>query len=192
MPWDKGISTTLPHSMTRGKPKYKTLYGCSISETRFAEVENANANLADKRASSAQRSLRPTSAVKRGNSQGRGSPEAEKHRKVERFGANAAADLYFQFALTPKKESGAPTFHAETYIPTQSAQAVQEARIPHAHEDPGRPESSFPPSRQGAQAGLSEARFPRIGGLSPCLAGFRLRQPVSHAQNSRHCDRQCA
>jgi len=59
-------------------------------------------------------------------------------------------DLYLRFALTLSKQSGAATFHAQTYIPTQPAQAVQEAWIPYAHEDPGRPESSFPPSREGA------------------------------------------
>src|SRR5947209_13376533 len=78
------------------------------------------------------------------------------------LGATAPRHLYSSFALIPSTQSGAPTFHAQTYIPTQPAQAIQEARISHAHEDPGRPESSFPPSRQGTQAGLSEARIPRI------------------------------
>src|SRR5256885_11335261 len=58
-------------------------------------------------------------------------------------------------------------FHAQAYIPTQPAQAIEEARISLAHEDPGRPESSFPPPRQGAQAGLSKTRFPRIGIVVP-------------------------
>src|SRR5215467_10721647 len=74
-------------------------------------------------------------------------------------GAPAAADLYLRFALRPLNESGAATFHAQAYIPTQPAQAKQEARVSHAHEDPRRPESTVPPPRQGAQAGLSEARF---------------------------------
>jgi hypothetical protein len=71
--------------------------------------------------------------------------------------------LYSSFVLIPSTESGAATFHAQAYIPTQPAQAVQEARIPHAHEDPGRPKSSISPPRQGAQAGLCETRLPRIG-----------------------------
>src|SRR5579871_6010693 len=50
------------------------------------------------------------------------------------------------------------TFHAQAYIPTQPAQAIQEARISHAHEDPGRPEGSCPPPRQGAQARAEERR----------------------------------
>src|SRR5215470_3254706 len=106
---------------------------------------------------------------------------------ASRFGANAAADLYLRFALRPSKLSGAATFHAETYIPTQQAQAVQEAWIPHAHEDPGRPEGSFPPPRQGAQAGLSEARFPRI------VWRGRPRPHVCEKQRySADCDRQRA
>ena len=78
-----------------------------------------------------------------------------------RFGGNARSDLYLQFALTLSKESGASYF-AQAYIPTQPAQAIEGARISHAHEDPGRQESNFPPARQGAQAGLGETRFPRI------------------------------
>lgn len=78
------------------------------------------------------------------------------------FGTNAAPHLYSTFGSRPLNESGAATFHAEAYIPTQPAQAIEEARISLAHEDPGRPEGSFPPPRQGAQAGLCKARIPRI------------------------------
>jgi len=78
-----------------------------------------------------------------------------------RFGGNAGSDLYLRFALTPSKESGASYF-AQAYIPTQPAQAIKGTRISRAHEDPGRQESNFPPSRQGAQAGLGKTRFPRI------------------------------
>ncbi len=74
-------------------------------------------------------------------------------------GRNPRADLYLQFALRPTNESGAAIFHAQAYIPTQPAQAIEEARLSRAHEDPGRPESSVAPPRQGAQAGLGEARF---------------------------------
>jgi hypothetical protein len=77
------------------------------------------------------------------------------------FGGNAARDLYLRFALTLSKESGASYF-AQAYIPTQPAQAIEDTRISRAHEDPGRQESYFPPSRQGAQAGLGKTRFPRI------------------------------
>src|SRR5579864_3541625 len=70
-------------------------------------------------------------------------------------------DLYLRFALTLSKESGASYF-AQAYIPTQPAQAIEDTRISHAHEDPGRQESNFPPARQGAQAGLGKTRFPRI------------------------------
>ena len=71
------------------------------------------------------------------------------------------ADLYLRFALRPLKQSGASYF-AQAYIPTQPAQAIEGARISHAHEDPGRQEGNFPPARQGAQAGLGKTRFPRI------------------------------
>src|SRR5579864_5151795 len=70
-------------------------------------------------------------------------------------------DLYLRFALTLSKKAGASYF-AQAYIPTQPAQAIEDTRISHAHEDPGRQESNFPPARQGAQAGLGETRFPRI------------------------------
>jgi hypothetical protein len=71
-------------------------------------------------------------------------------------------DLYLRFALTLSKESGAATFHAQAYIPTQPAQAIEDPWISQAHEDPGRQESYFPPARQGAQTGLGKTRFPRI------------------------------
>src|SRR5580704_17512837 len=79
-----------------------------------------------------------------------------------RFGGIAQGDLYLRFALTLSKQSGASTFHAQAYIPTQPAQAIEDTRISHAHEDPGRQEGYFPPARQGAQTGLGETRFPRI------------------------------
>ncbi len=77
--------------------------------------------------------------------------------------------LIYTFSLSQDRRTSQEqrTFHAEAYIPTQPAQAIQEARISHAHEDPGRPEGFIPPPRQGAQAGLSEAWFPRI---VPCAA----------------------
>src|SRR5260370_13811172 len=74
----------------------------------------------------------------------------------------AQGDLYLWFALTLSNESGASTFHAQAYIPTQPAQAIEDTRISHAHEDPGRQEGNFPPARQGAQTGLGETRIPRI------------------------------
>src|ERR1700692_1166710 len=73
----------------------------------------------------------------------------------------AGGDLYLRFALTLSKQSGASYF-AQAYIPTQPAQAIESTRISHAHEDQGRKEMDFPPSRQGAQTGLGETRFPRI------------------------------
>lgn len=78
------------------------------------------------------------------------------------FGAKAVTDLYLRFVPRPLKQSGASTFHAQAYIPTQPAQAIEEAWISLAHEDPGRPEGTFPPPRQGAQAGLSKTGLPRI------------------------------
>src|ERR1035438_7284680 len=67
-----------------------------------------------------------------------------------RFGENGGGDLYLRFALTLSNESGARTFHAQAYIPTQPAQAIEEARLSHAHEDPRRSEGSSTPPRQGA------------------------------------------
>jgi ribonuclease P protein component len=74
----------------------------------------------------------------------------------------AAGHLYSSFVLSPSFVSGAAIFHAQAYIPTQPAQAIEEAWLSRAHEDPGRPESAFPPPRQGAQAGFREAGFPRV------------------------------
>jgi hypothetical protein len=64
-------------------------------------------------------------------------------------------------------ESGAAIFHAQAYIPTQPAQAKQEAWFSHAHEDSGRQKGDFPPPRQGAEAGFREARLPRVAFLVP-------------------------
>jgi Ribonuclease P. len=66
----------------------------------------------------------------------------------------------------------------EAYIPTQPAQAIKEARISLAHEDPRRPKGTFSPPRQGAQAGLSKTRFPRI---VQCGADSLVRLPLSPA-----------
>ena len=95
-------------------------------------------------------------------------------------GANAHADLYLQFVQSLWNESGAATFHAQAYIPTQPAQAIEKARISLAHEDPRRPKSSFSPPRQGAQAGLCETRFPSIEGRALLSAN-----PSSHTQKLR-------
>jgi len=70
--------------------------------------------------------------------------------------------LYLPFALTLSAESGAAIFHAQAYIPTQPAQAKQEAWLSHAHEDPGRPKGDFPPPRQGTEAGFRETWLPRV------------------------------
>jgi ribonuclease P protein component len=64
-------------------------------------------------------------------------------------------------------ESGAAIFHAQAYIPTQPAQAKQEAWFSHAHEDSGRQKGDFPPPRQGAEAGFRKARLPRVAFLVP-------------------------
>ena len=78
------------------------------------------------------------------------------------FALTASCHLYLPFALTLSRESGAAIFHAQAYIPTQPAQAKQEARLSHAYEDPGRPEGDFPPPRQRTEAGLGEAWLPRV------------------------------
>jgi ribonuclease P protein component len=75
--------------------------------------------------------------------------------------------LYFLFAITLSTESGAAIFHAQAYIPTQPAQAKQEAWFSHAHEDPGRQKGDFPPPRQGTETGLRETRLPRVAFLVP-------------------------
>ena len=106
-----------------------------------------------------------------------GTPVPHSHvcASASEFGTSAVRDLYSEFALRALHESGAARFHAQAYIPTQPAQAIQEARISHAHEDPGRPEGSIPPPRQGAQAGLGETRFPRV---VQCGPGTLVRAPA--------------
>jgi hypothetical protein len=74
-----------------------------FSETRFAEAENPTAYPVDKRAGSApaiSAAVLRDPAAKKAASR-KGAQEDEKRRRVERFGANAATDLYLQFALTP-------------------------------------------------------------------------------------------
>jgi ribonuclease P protein component len=71
-------------------------------------------------------------------------------------------------------ESGAAIFHAQAYIPTQPAQAKQEAWFSHAHEDPGRQKGDFPPPRQRAEAGFREARLPRIAFLVPLTSTIEI------------------
>src|SRR5258708_33560443 len=78
------------------------------------------------------------------------------------FAPIAPRHLYSLFALTPSNESGAATFHAQAYIPTQPAQAIQEARLSHAHKDPRRQEGDFPPPRPGPQTRLGDTRVPRL------------------------------
>ena len=53
-------------------------------------------------------------------------------------------------------------FDAETYISTQPAQALEEARLPDSHEDQKRGRSPVAPPGQGTQARLGEAGFPRV------------------------------
>jgi len=58
--------------------------------------------------------------------------------------------------------SGAGIFDAETYISTQPAQALEEARVPDSHEDQERGRSAVAPPGQGTQARLGETGFPRV------------------------------
>jgi hypothetical protein len=59
-------------------------------------------------------------------------------------------------------QSGAGIFDAETYISTQPAQALEEARVPDSHEDQERGRSAVAPPGQGTQARLGETGFPRV------------------------------
>ena len=70
--------------------------------------------------------------------------------------------LYLPFASVKLIRSGAAIFDAETYISTQPAQALEEARVPDSHEDQERGRSAVAPPGQGAQARLGEAGFPRV------------------------------
>ena len=87
--------------------------------------------------------------------------------RTGQFGIDAPRHLYSSFAFTPSTELGVAIFHAQAYIPTEPAQAKQEAWLSHAHEDPRRPEGDFPPPRQGTQAGFRETRIPRVAFLVP-------------------------
>ena len=59
-------------------------------------------------------------------------------------------------------QSGAGIFDAETYISTQPAQALEEARFPDSHEDQERGQGAVAPPGEGTQARLREAGFPRV------------------------------
>jgi hypothetical protein len=54
-------------------------------------------------------------------------------------------------------------FDAETYISTQQAQALEEARVPDSYEDQERSRCAVAPPGQGAQACFSGTGFPRLG-----------------------------
>jgi hypothetical protein len=56
-------------------------------------------------------------------------------RAVNPFAGYARPNLYSLFALSQLIQSGAGIFDAETYISTQPAQALEEARVPDSHED---------------------------------------------------------
>jgi hypothetical protein len=59
-------------------------------------------------------------------------------------------------------QSGAGIFDAETYISTQQAQALEEARVPDSYEDEERSCRAVAPPGQRAQACFSGAGFPRL------------------------------
>jgi hypothetical protein len=63
----------------------------------------------------------------------------------------------------PLIQSGAGIFHAETYISTQPAQALEEARVPDSDEDQEWSQGAVTPPGQGTQARLGKAGFPRVG-----------------------------
>ena len=80
-----------------------------------------------------------------------------------RFAASGACHLYLLFALGQPIQSGAGIFDAETYISTQQAQALKEARVPDPHEDEKRGCRAVAPPGQRAQARFRGAGFPRLG-----------------------------
>ena len=82
--------------------------------------------------------------------------------KGDAFAAFGARHLYLRFAFRLVVQSGARIFDAETYISTQQAQALEEARVPDSHEDQERSRSAVAPPGQGAQARISGAGFPRL------------------------------
>src|SRR5450432_1880008 len=59
--------------------------------------------------------------------------------RERRFARLATRHLYFSFAFTTSKESGAATVHAQAYFPAQPAPSFEDARISHPDEDQGRP-----------------------------------------------------
>jgi hypothetical protein len=64
--------------------------------------------------------------------------------------------------ISQRIQSGARIFDAETYISTQQAQALEEARVPDSHEDEERGRSAISPPGQGTQARRSETGIPRL------------------------------
>src|SRR6267143_5433468 len=78
------------------------------------------------------------------------------------FAGESQGHLYLRFASSHLIRSGAGIFDAETYISTQQAQALEEARVPDSHEDQERGRSAVSPPGQRAQARFSGAGFPRL------------------------------
>src|SRR5215469_5986577 len=78
------------------------------------------------------------------------------------FARGAYAHLYLSFASRLLIQSGAGIFHAETYISTQPAQALEKARVPDSDEDQERSSSAVASPGQGTQTRLGETGFPRV------------------------------
>jgi ribonuclease P protein component len=101
-----------------------------------------------------------------------GSGQDDGESAAEALGAFGARHLYLQFALSQLIQSGAGIFDAETYISTQPAQALEEARVPDSHEDEERGRSAIAPASQRAQTRISETGFPRV--VFPTTGSIRL------------------
>ncbi len=91
-----------------------------------------------------------------------------------------------RFAISQPIRSGAGIFDAETYISTQQAQALEEARVPDPDEDQERGGGAVAPPGQGAQARCRKAGFPRL--VSPNqlpVAGNQLPEQAGRSLGNR-------
>jgi ribonuclease P protein component len=85
----------------------------------------------------------------------------------------AAPTVIYTFRLPQgtRFNQGAGIFHAETYIFTQPAEALESTRVPHPHEDQERSRGVVASPGQGTQARRRKTGFPRV--VSPVMRAVR-------------------
>jgi len=75
---------------------------------------------------------------------------------------SASSHLYFPFSRLNECSSSAQeptTLHAETYIPAEPAASLENPRLSHANEDPGRTRGHLATQGEGPQTSICQTRL---------------------------------